>query len=365
MSLTQSAKDLAASAKAQYQALLRSLRRRKGFGILFIQCSPATATRLIARVKQDLPQKKIAVLQLDQSIDNLYEIIANRPDRSEINILFIQGIERSLEPYIQPGYGGQGDYYNLDTAPRILSHLNQQRENFRDRFSNICFVFIVPLFALKYFIQRAPDFFDWRSGVFEFPEILGQESSLIFGEDEQKPTTSIPQAQSQKNLEIQELLERGNQFFATESYEEALRSYDQALKIKPDDDSAWYNRGNALGNLGRYEEAIASFDQALKIKPDEDSAWNNRGLALGKLGRYEEAIASYDQALAIKTDLVKVLYNKAYCYDLLGKTDLALENLQRAIALNPKSVRERAKTDPDFDGIREDERFRALLATDA
>jgi tetratricopeptide (TPR) repeat protein len=89
------------------------------------------------------------------------------------------------------------------------------------------------------------------------------------------------------------------------------------------------------------------------------------GIALENLGRYEEAIASYDQALAIKTDLVKVLYNKAYCYALLGKTDLALENLQRAIALNPKSVRERAKTDPDFDGIREDERFRALLATDA
>ncbi len=365
MSLTQSAKDLAASAKAQYQALLRSLRRRKGFGILFIQCSPATATRLIARVKQDLPQKKIAVLQLDQPIDNLYEIVANRPDRNEINILFIQGIEKSLEPYIQPGYGGQGDYYNLDTAPRILSHLNQQRENFRDRFSNICFVFIVPLFALKYFIQRAPDFFDWRSGVFEFPEILGQESSLIFGEDEQKPTTSIPQAQSQKNLEIQELLERGNQFFATESYEEALRSYDQALKIKPDDDSAWYNRGNALGNLGRYEEAIASFDQALKIKPDEDSAWNNRGLALGKLGRYEEAIASYDKALEFKPDDARAFYNKACYYALHSNVELAIENLRQAINLSPDECLEMARTDSDFDSVREDKRFRALLATDA
>ena len=90
MSLTQSAKDLAANPKAQYQSLLRSLRRRKGFGILFIQCSPATASRLITKVKQDLPQKKIAVLQLDRAIDNLYEIIASRSDRDEINILFIQ-----------------------------------------------------------------------------------------------------------------------------------------------------------------------------------------------------------------------------------------------------------------------------------
>ena len=37
------------------------------------------------------------------------------------------------------------------------------------------FVFIVPLFGLKYFIHRAPDFFDWRSGVFE----LNQEKFSV------------------------------------------------------------------------------------------------------------------------------------------------------------------------------------------
>jgi tetratricopeptide (TPR) repeat protein len=89
-------------------------------------------------------------------------------------------------------------------------------------------------------------------------------------------------------------------------YEEAVASYDQALKFKPDKDSAWYNRGNALGNLGRYEEAVASFDQALKIKPDDDSAWNNRGNALGNLGRYEEAVASFDQALKLNQTTIRL-----------------------------------------------------------
>jgi hypothetical protein len=79
-------------------------------------------------------------------------------------------LEKSLEPYIKPGYGGEGEYYNLNTVPKILSHLNQRREGFRDNFSNICFVLILPLFAIKFFIRRAPDFFDWSSGVFEFPD---------------------------------------------------------------------------------------------------------------------------------------------------------------------------------------------------
>lgn len=40
--------------------------------------------------------------------------------------------------------------------------------------------------------------------------------------------------------------------------------------------------------------------------------------------------------------------------------DKALESLERAIALDAE-WRDKAKTDRDFDGIREDERFRQLV----
>ncbi len=40
--------------------------------------------------------------------------------------------------------------------------------------------------------------------------------------------------------------------------------------------------------------------------------------------------------------------------------DAAFDSLQRATELNP-DWREQAKTDADFDGIRQDERFLALL----
>ena len=138
-------------------------------------------------------------------------------------------------------------------------------------------------------------------------------------------------------------------------------SYDQALKIKPDYHEACNNRGIALGNLGRFEEAIASYDQALEIKPDYHEARYNRGITLGKLGRFEEAIASYDQALKINPDKDNAWYNKACCYGLLGNIDLAIENLQQAINLNPK-WQEIAKTDTDFDNIREDRQFQDLIS---
>jgi len=162
--------DLPAEPEEEYQSFVRTLKRTEGFRLLFIRCSPAESKRLIAKVKKDIINKEIDVLELDKPIENLYSIVEALLNKKKLDIIFINGIENSLIEYIKPGSGGQGEFYKVDSVPRILNHLNQQRERFRDNF-NICFIFIVRLFGLKYFIHRAPDFYDWRSGEFQF----GQE----------------------------------------------------------------------------------------------------------------------------------------------------------------------------------------------
>ncbi|WP_008308549.1 tetratricopeptide repeat protein [Leptolyngbya sp. PCC 6406] len=144
-------------------------------------------------------------------------------------------------------------------------------------------------------------------------------------------------------------------------YEEAIAAYDAAIALKPDKREALNNKGVALGELGRYEEAIAAFDAAIALKPDKHEALNNKGVALEKSGRYEEAIAAYDAAIALKPDDPSPFYNKACAYALQGAIEPALENLERAIHLSPDKYREMAKTDTDFDPIRADPRFQALL----
>ena len=98
----------------------------------------------------------------------------------------------------------------------------------------------------------------------------------------------------------------------------------------------------------------------MEIKPDLHEAWYNRGVALGNLGRYEEAIASYDRAVEIKPDYASAWYNKACCYGLQNQLEPALIHLQQAIILDPK-YREMAKTDTDFDLLRDHPQFQALL----
>ena len=98
----------------------------------------------------------------------------------------------------------------------------------------------------------------------------------------------------------------------------------------------------------------------MEFKPDLHEAWYNRGISLKNLGRYEEAISSYDKAVEFKPDKHQAWYNKACGYALQGNIEQAIENLQTAINLHPE-VREWAKNNSDFDAIREDERFQALL----
>jgi tetratricopeptide (TPR) repeat protein len=407
--------DLPPEPEEAYQDLLRALKRKSGFGLFFVQCTPGEADKFIVKLPQEIPQKKIAVLRFVEPIDNLYQPVAKFVKDKEIDILLIKGLEYSLYKYEKRSFGEitEGQFSNLTSVPHILNHLNQQRERFRDDFS-ISFVFLLRSFSINYLIHRAPDFFDWRSGVFELPrtpEVVEEESNRLLLEGDYEEYLKLSAEQKiEKVIEFQDLLtekhqpenqksslrvELGNLLSTANEYEAAIASYDQALKLKPDYHQAWNNRGNALGNLGRFEEAIASYDQALKLKPDDHQAWNNRGNALGNLGRFEEAIASYDQALKLKPDyhqawnnrgntlgnLVRfeeaiasydqalklkpdkheAWYGKACCYALQGNVEQTLENLQKAINLSPDEWREWAKTDSDFDGIREDERFQALI----
>ncbi|HBE17581.1 MAG TPA: hypothetical protein DDW51_08205, partial [Cyanobacteria bacterium UBA11367] len=269
-------KDIETNSDDEYQALIRALSWTEGFGLLFVDCTPLVGEELIAKVREDLPQKRIEVLNLTEPIDNLYEKIANLENRVGIDILFVKGLEKSIYDYEKHLKDqSEGLKYPLGSVPRFLSNLNLQRESLRDKL-HICLVFLLPKFALTYFNRRAPDFYDWRSGVFEF-EGKGEKSQLALSQNE-------------------------NEFWFNQGYQEAIAgdlleaiaSWDKAIELDPDDYRPWIGRGLALFNLGRLEEAIASYDRAIQIKPDNDAAWNNRGNALFNLGRLEEAIASYD-----------------------------------------------------------------------
>jgi tetratricopeptide (TPR) repeat protein len=81
---------------------------------------------------------------------------------------------------------------------------------------------------------------------------------------------------------------------------------------------------------------------------------------LYEAGRYAEAADRATDLAVANPDVPGLLYNLACCESLAGRTDSAIEHLSRAIEIAER-CRPYAHGDADFDPIRDDSRFVALV----
>ncbi len=73
--------------------------------------------------------------------------------------------------------------------------------------------------------------------------------------------------------------------------QEALEALDRLVDIRSGDDLfTFIGKGYALMGLGKYQESIKLFDEALKIKPGMKDASVYKGMALYLAGNYDEAM---------------------------------------------------------------------------
>jgi tetratricopeptide (TPR) repeat protein len=96
--------------------------------------------------------------------------------------------------------------------------------------------------------------------------------------------------------------------------DDAIKSYNTALKIDPDYVKAYYNLGNALARKGDAKAAIYNYHKALQIKPDFFEAYYNIGRILSNQGKTCEAIHNYREALIINNEMTQALYNLSWIY---------------------------------------------------
>ncbi|MFB0561918.1 MAG: tetratricopeptide repeat protein [Candidatus Lokiarchaeia archaeon] len=138
------------------------------------------------------------------------------------------------------------------------------------------------------------------------------------------------------NSESEEYVIKGNSLVERGEFEEAIKYYDKALEIDPQDIVAMANKGTALDQLGRYKEAIECFDKVLEINPKDVEALNNKGSSLIRLGKYDEALKHFDDALTISPLNFITHYNKGIALGKLGKFEEAISSYDEALKIFPE-----------------------------
>ena len=119
-------------------------------------------------------------------------------------------------------------------------------------------------------------------------------------------------------------LNRGVAYERMQQYDQALRDFDEALRLVPTFGMAYHYRGHIHADRNEHELAVRDYDQAIQcagavqvdaqgqlVAVDLPGAYYDRGNALYRLGRYQEAVESYDQALALAPGFTAAANNRS------------------------------------------------------
>ncbi len=149
---------------------------------------------------------------------------------------------------------------------------------------------------------------------------------------------------------------------------DAEAKYNKAIELNPKYAKAYNNLGVLLAeDESRREEAEAKYEKAIELNPNDADAYNNLGVLLAEdESRRAEAEEKYNTAIELNPKFAKAYFNLA-CLRSVSRKDEnkeeAFEFLKKAVELDSK-CKEDAKTDADFDFIRDDARFAEIVGGD-
>ncbi len=120
--------------------------------------------------------------------------------------------------------------------------------------------------------------------------------------------------------------QRGNSYVVLHDYENAMKDFEQAIKLEPRLGRYKTNLGGVLLLKKEFRKALSILTEAVNLSPDSSTAHSNRGIALEQLGMHAEAQKEFE--LAIQNDTAKSIYlaHHARVSLALGQNDEAIDD---------------------------------------
>jgi tetratricopeptide (TPR) repeat protein len=135
-------------------------------------------------------------------------------------------------------------------------------------------------------------------------------------------------------------------------FQEALASYQEALKLDARDMIAKHEMATVLMDMGRPKDAIPMLREVVKAEPDNLDAWVDLGNCYATKGIYSESEKALDKALELDATDLMANYHMAALRAAQGDTERCLESLRLAAKADKDRVRAWVEGDRFFDAIR-------------
>lgn len=159
----------------------------------------------------------------------------------------------------------------------------------------------------------------------------------------------------------------GRMCFESGEVEKAVKLFEKAQLVRPDDYESRALRAQALTELGHqdkarraYEVAVESIEKHLELNPDEARAYSLGASVLIRLGQTQRSKRWTNQAMTLAPNDPLILYNAACNWALLGEAERALDGLERALEAGV-AVGDWITHDPDLVSLRSHPRFQEIV----
>ncbi|MCH7592866.1 MAG: tetratricopeptide repeat protein [Planctomycetes bacterium] len=141
---------------------------------------------------------------------------------------------------------------------------------------------------------------------------------------------------------------------------QGIGHYLDAVRLDPEYGFAHNNLGTALLARGDYDEAVEHLEEGVRLMPTQANIHANLVNALLRKGALKEALGRGTICVRLEPRCASGHYNLACVHAQIGDRAAAVAALATSIDLKA-DFRRVARTDTDFDAIRDDPEFRKLV----
>ncbi len=269
----------------------RVVRWSDEFRLAFVKCNhPIQRETLRRSLLERLSDQRILEIELEKPIVSLLDEIRPLwdPDQPPVAVC-IYGLEHSLHE--------QGQ------SSSVLGRLNHDRDLLRQLIPAALLIWLSD-FALGFVARGAPDFWAWRSGVYEFQpdrELWQVDSTAAIV----RPDTALYPFSLRLEDKLKEIARLKELLSTAENFPQRDK---EAQRINV---SLLYQLGRLYISLGKWQDAMEGLEKARKISEalgDQDNValvLRNIGLIHYSRGNFALALTHYEQAWKIFQSLDK------------------------------------------------------------
>jgi len=212
-----------------------------------------------------------------------------------------------------------------------VAHLSTSAARLRDIGLNPLFVLVggVPLIGIALWVVLLGTPTKGRPGKTLLPTLAHELAPANVDLTEARPATA---AQPLRARTISDPPEPPS---PPDEREKTIQDLGEAIRLNPQDASAYYDRSAAYQKLGDFEQARLDYREAIGFDLQLGPAHYNKGAEYYKLGEYEKAVEQFTEAihfgsLRLDPQYARSYYFRGVAYQQLGMDEEAARDFAKA-----------------------------------